>query len=47
VLGNQEKEKMTREKDKKCLICEKLCYGKVCRNCLKKNKYRGLTRRER
>jgi len=46
-LGNQEKEKMTREKDKKCLICEKLCYGKVCRNCLKKNKYSGLSRRIR
>lgn len=36
---------MTREKDKPCLICKKPCYGKVCRPCLKKNKYSGLSRR--
>jgi hypothetical protein len=45
VQQSKEKEEMTREKNKPCLICKKLCYGKVCRNCLKKNKYSGLSRR--
>ena len=29
------------EKDKKCMKCGKLCWGKLCRPCLKKNKYSG------
>ncbi len=36
-----------REKNNKCLVCKKPCYGKICGDCRRKNKRKNQLSRTR